>query len=44
LAEFVTGVRNPNDDGQWQQYLDELKAIGYEEYISIHQARYDIMK
>ncbi|MGI6725633.1 MAG: extracellular solute-binding protein [Christensenellales bacterium] len=43
LAEFVTGVRNPNDDGQWQNYLNELKAIGYEEYISIVQARYDKM-
>ena len=41
LAEFVTGVRNPNDDNQWQQYLDEIKAIGYKEYISIVQARYD---
>jgi hypothetical protein len=44
LAEFVTGVRNPNDDSQWQQYLNELKAIGYEEYISIVQARYDVAK
>lgn len=41
LAEFVTGVRDPNDDNQWQQYLNELKAIGYEEYISLVQARYD---
>jgi putative aldouronate transport system substrate-binding protein len=44
LAEFVTGVRNPNDDKQWEAYLKELKALGYEEYISINQARYDSMK
>lgn len=44
LAEFVTGVRNPNDDKQWDAYLKELKALGYEEYISINQARYDSMK
>jgi putative aldouronate transport system substrate-binding protein len=44
LAEFVTGVRNPNDDAQWEAYLKELKALGYEEYLSIIQARYDSMK
>lgn len=44
LAEFVTGVRDPNDDNQWEAYLNELRAMGYEEYISIHQARYDSMK
>lgn len=41
LAEFVTGVRDPNDDKQWQDYLNELKKLGYEEYISIYQARLD---
>lgn len=44
LAEFVTGVKNPNDDAQWEAYLNELKALGYEEYLSIVQARYDSMK
>jgi len=44
LAEFVTGIRNPNDDKQWEAYLNELKAIGYEEFIAINQARYDSMK
>lgn len=44
LAEFVTGVRDPNDDAQWEAYLNELKALGYEEYISIVQARYDSME
>ena len=43
LAEFVTGVRDPNDDAQWEAYLNELEALGYEEYISIVQARYDSM-
>ncbi|HZK35122.1 MAG TPA: extracellular solute-binding protein [Bacillota bacterium] len=41
LAEFVTGIRDPNDDSQWEAYLNEIKALGYEEYISIVQARYD---
>jgi putative aldouronate transport system substrate-binding protein len=44
LAEFVTGIRDPNDDNQWKAYLNEIKAMGYEEYISINQARYDSMK
>jgi putative aldouronate transport system substrate-binding protein len=44
LAEFVTGVRDPNDDKQWDSYLSELKALGYEEFISINQARYDATK
>jgi putative aldouronate transport system substrate-binding protein len=44
LAEFVTGIRDPNDDKQWEAYLRELKTLGYEEYIAINQARYDAMK
>lgn len=44
LAEFVTGVRDPNNDKQWQDYINELKALGYEEYIEIFQARIDLMK
>jgi putative aldouronate transport system substrate-binding protein len=41
LAEFVTGVRDPNSDADWQQYIDELTRIGYLDYIEIYQARYD---
>lgn len=44
LAEFTTGVRDPNDDAQWQAYIKEIKALGYEEYVSIVQARYDSLK
>ena len=44
LAEFVTGVKDPNDDAQWNAYLNELKILGYEESLSIVQARYDSMK
>ena len=43
LAEFVTGVRDPNDDAQWQQYIDELTSIGYLDYIEVYQNRYDSM-
>jgi putative aldouronate transport system substrate-binding protein len=44
IAEFTTGVKDPNDDNQWNAYLKELKALGYEEYISIVQARIDSLK
>ncbi len=43
LAEFVTGVRDPNSDADWQQYIDELTSIGYLDYIEIVQRRYDSM-
>lgn len=41
LAEFVTGVRDPNDDNAWNAYIGELNAMGVDEYISIVQARLD---
>lgn len=44
VAEFTTGVRDPNDDAQWEAYIKEIKALGYEEFVSINQTRYDAMK
>jgi putative aldouronate transport system substrate-binding protein len=44
LAEFITGVRDPNDDGAWNQYLDEFKSIGIDEYLAISQRRVDSME
>ena len=40
-AEFTTGVRDPNDDGDWNAYLDGLKGLDVERYIEIWQAAYD---
>lgn len=44
LAKFVTGVIDPNNDGDWEQYLGELENIGYKDYLEIMQNRYDSSK
>jgi len=40
-AEFVTGVRDPNSDGDWNGYLDGLQGLGVDRYLEIWQAAYD---
>lgn len=40
-AEFITGVRDPGDDAQWQAYLDGLTGLGSERYVEIWQNAYD---
>jgi putative aldouronate transport system substrate-binding protein len=37
--KFIVG--NMDIENDWEQYLGEIKKIGYEEVISIMQARYD---
>lgn len=38
---FVTGNQNPNNDAQWQAYLDKLEELGHSEMVEIVQAAYD---
>lgn len=40
-AEFVTGIRNPNSDADWNKYLADLEAEGLKVYIENHQTAYD---
>ncbi|MFK4805885.1 ABC transporter substrate-binding protein [Microbacterium sp. ZW CA_36] len=40
-AEFVTGVRDPNNDGDWNGYLDGLQGLGVDRYLEIWQAAND---
>lgn len=40
-AEFVTGVRDVDDDAAWQAFQDELAASGAETYVSIYQEAWD---
>jgi putative aldouronate transport system substrate-binding protein len=40
-AEFVTGVRDPNSDGDWQSYLDGMDGLGVDRYLEIWQNAYD---
>jgi len=43
-AEFATGIKDPNDDAQWQSYLDGLNSLHLDEWIEIAQKSYDRMK
>jgi putative aldouronate transport system substrate-binding protein len=40
-AEFITGVRDPNNDADWQAYLDGLAGLGVDRYLEIWQKAYD---
>ena len=39
-AEFITGVRDPDSDDDWQAYLDGLSGLGVERYVEIWQGAY----
>lgn len=43
-AEFATGVKDPANDADWNEYLDKLEAIGLSRYLEIAQAAYSRMK
>lgn len=40
---FVMGTYDVTNDNDWAWYLNELKAIGLEDYLAIQQAAYDAM-
>ncbi|MFC7787569.1 ABC transporter substrate-binding protein [Microbacterium sp. MAHUQ-60] len=40
-AEFITGVRDPENDGDWQGYLEGLNGLGVDRYLEIWQSGYD---
>lgn len=42
-ALFISGVSDPNDDSQWEKYLDEMEARGLNDYIALAQAVYNRM-
>ena len=33
---FVTGVKNPASDADWNEYLNELKGYRYEELVALY--------
>ena len=43
-AQFCTGTMDPRNDAQWQEYLDGLKTLRYDEWVEIAQAAYDRMQ
>ena len=41
-AQFVSGIRDINDDAEWEKYLNELEQLNYHDgQIAIAQASYD---
>ncbi|MBW9121108.1 extracellular solute-binding protein [Microbacterium trichothecenolyticum] len=40
-AEFVTGVRDPNSDADWDAYLQGLDGLGVTRYVEIWQTAFD---
>lgn len=41
-AEFCNGIRNPESDADWQQYLDELESLHYyDAWVGVAQASWD---
>lgn len=40
-AFFTTGEQDPNDDSDWNDYLDTLTKMGISEYLQIYQQAYD---
>lgn len=42
-ALFITGVMDPSDDADWQNYLDTMESMGLSRYQEISQAAYTRM-
>ena len=40
-AQFCTGIQDPNSDAAWQEYLDGLDALCYDEWLGMAQTAYE---
>ncbi|WP_305768279.1 extracellular solute-binding protein [Candidatus Epulonipiscium viviparus] len=40
-SEFITGIKDPNDDKEWNEYLEMLEKNRLSEYLAINQASLD---
>jgi len=43
-AAFVLGRMDPNDDAEWQNYLNDLASLKFERWAELGQASYDRQK
>ena len=41
MAEFITGAKDPNDDGAWNDYVSTLDSMGVANYLATYQEAYD---
>ncbi len=39
--EFCAGIRDPENDADWEQYLNDLESLHYSRWIEIAQTAYD---
>jgi putative aldouronate transport system substrate-binding protein len=44
IAEFVTGIRDINNDTAWNAYLRELNDMGLQQWLIVAQAAFDRQK
>jgi putative aldouronate transport system substrate-binding protein len=44
IRDFVLGVRDVNDDTEWQKYLLEFDGLGLQKFVNTAQTAYDRMK
>ncbi len=40
-TEFLTGIRNPESDADWNEYLQKLEELGIDAFREVAQAAYD---
>jgi len=41
-TEFIMGIKDINDDAQWQAYLDQLDQMGLDRYIEVLEQYYGL--
>lgn len=44
LGEFVSGVNDPADDADWNEYLNTINELGCDHILEVYQAAYDRQK
>lgn len=42
-ASFIMGEKDPYDDAVWEEYVNQVYAMGYEQLMDVQQAAYDRM-
>ncbi len=40
-TDFITGVKDINSDKDWQEYLDQMDSLGYDQWLFYSQAIYE---
>ena len=40
-AWFIAGIKNPNDDADWNAYVSGFKKMGLDKLIAAYQTAYD---